>query len=102
MKYKLNVAQAVHLADQAEKLFKRAANALVRGNNSGNGDTLNRCNDLCDRLRVDAEALLKPLGIEVDYPGLYPSFKVKGYTEYSVITAISAALDNTRKAREAK
>lgn len=102
MKIKMNVAQAVFLADTCDKLFERAEKAWVRGNNSASTDwgrrNLERCNTLCDRLRNDAEALLKPLGIAVDYPGLYPSFTVKGFAEHSTINAISAALDNSRKA----
>jgi len=89
----LTVAQAVHLSERVEKLFNRAANAWVRGNNSGDTKTMNRCNHLCGQLRRDAEALLKPLKIEVDYPGLYPSFKVNGFCEYTVLNAISAALE---------
>lgn len=96
-KVKMTVAQAVHLAATCDKLFSRAASAWVRGNNSGNCRTMERGNSLCDRLRRDAEALLKPLGIGVDYPGLYPSFMVKGYAEHSTLNAISAALDNGRK-----
>jgi hypothetical protein len=95
----MTVAQAVHLAATCDKLFNRAASAWVRGNNSGNNATLSRCNLLCDRLRRDAEALLKPLGIAVDYPGLYPSFMVKGYAEHSTLNAISAALDQSRKTK---
>lgn len=91
----LTLAQAAFLAEKAERLFNRAATAWVRGNNSGDMATNTRCVIQCAKLRSEAEALLSPLGIEVDYPGLYPSFTVKGYAEYSVMNAISAAESET-------
>ncbi len=84
---------ANHTIRQADRLFERAAQAWIRGNNSGNNDTMKRCNALCERYRNRAEALLTPLGIEVDYPGLYPSFKVAGFEHHSTESAVSAALE---------
>lgn len=89
----MTIVQAKFLADRAQKLFDRAANAWCRGNNSGNNEYLHKCEKRCETLRSKAEALLKPLAIEVDYPGLYPSFKVKGFWHYSTISAVSAALE---------
>ena len=63
------------------------------GNNSGINATFVRCENKCSELRRKAEALLEPLGIQVDYPGLYPSFKVNGFEHYSAISAVSAALE---------
>lgn len=97
MKKKMTVVQAVFLAKQCDQLFNRAANAWTRGSNSGDNLTVSRENARCQKLRDKAEALLAPLRIEVDYPGLYPSFKVKGYTEHSTLNAVSAALDNGQK-----
>lgn len=96
---KLTVVQAVALAKEADRLFNRAANSWVRGSNSGNDHANKLAQANCDKLRAKAEALLKPLAIVVDYPGLYPSFTVKGYCEHSTLCAISAALDNRQKAR---
>lgn len=90
---KLNTVQPMILSEKVEKLFDRAAKAWVNGNNSGNSVALRRGEARCDKLRAEAEALLAPLGIKCDYPGLYPSFTVKGFAEYSVINAVSAALD---------
>lgn len=97
----MTVAEAVFLVNQCDRLFERAAKAWVRGNNSGNSKTMERCNTLCERLRRDAESVLTPLGIQVDYPGLYPSFVVHGFCEHSTLNAVSAALDGSRKARAA-
>src|SRR3546814_2687039 len=47
--------------------------------------------------RSRAEALLTPLGIEVDYPGLYPSFTVNGYSYHSTESAVSAALERSEE-----
>lgn len=91
----LTVVQAKHLADEAERLFDKAAAAWVRGNNSGNTATMDRCNTQCDKLRRDAEKLLTPLGIVVDYPGLYPSFTVDGYGHHSTLSAVSAAMERS-------
>lgn len=90
---RLTTVQAVCLAEKADKLFTRAANAWVRGNNSSNSTTLAQCEKICEGLRDNAEALLKPLGIVVDYPGLYPSFTVCGFAEHSTLAAVSAALE---------
>ena len=93
MKSKLTVAQAVFLADKCESLFNRAARAWVNGNNSGNMTAMKRGDRRCAKLRKEAEQLLAPFGIIVDYPGLYPSFTVNGFEEHSTIHAISAALE---------
>lgn len=83
---------ANRLIRDADTLFERAARAWVRDTNSGNNDMMRRCNKQCDDYRRKAEALLAPLGIEVDYPGLYPSFKVNGFEEHSTEQAVSSAL----------
>ena len=93
---RMTTVQAVALADRADRLFRRAALAWERGNNSGNGAALKLGEDQCEKLRNQAEALLKPLGIVVDYPGLYPSFTVRGFAEHSTIAAVSAALERKR------
>ena len=80
------------MADKCDKLFERAARAWVRGDGSGNSDTYRRALKQVDKLRNEAETMLTPLGIVVDYPGLYPSFTVNGYAEHSTLNAISAAL----------
>lgn len=37
-------------------------------------------------------ALLKPFGISCEWPGLFPSFTVKGYSYHTVRAALSAAV----------
>ncbi len=79
----------------ADRLFNQAALAWERGNNSGNCAALKVGEAKCEKLREEAEALLKPLGIIVDYPGLYPSFTVRGFSEHSTLAAVSAALERS-------
>ncbi len=93
MKTKLTVIQAVFMAEKCDKLFEQAARAWVRGNDSGNDQTYKTALAKVQRLRDEAEALLAPLGIGIDYPGLYPSFKVNGFSEHTTLAAISAALE---------
>jgi hypothetical protein len=93
MKNKMTVMEAGQLADKCEKLFQRAALAWVRGNNSGNSAALTRGEALCDKYRAQAEALLQPVGIACNYPGLYPVFTTRGgVPEYGCLAAISRAL----------
>ena len=56
--------------------FKLAAIAWENGSNSGNPATLERENRSCMRWREQAEKQLEPFGITVDYPGLYPTFRL--------------------------
>jgi len=89
---KATFLETKRLVRDADALFERAARAWVRGNNSGDSDVMRRCNKQCDDYRNKAEALLAPLGIAVDYPGLYPSFTVGGFGYHSTESAVSAAL----------
>ena len=93
MKTKLTLLEINAIAKKANRLFNRAANAWVRGNNSGNPEMLKRCEMRCDTIRREAEELLAPFKILCDYPGLYPSLTVKGAGHHSVESAISAALE---------
>jgi len=89
----MNLLQANALIREANRLFNRAANSWVRGNNSGNSATNRKCVSQCERFRNRAEALLIPLGVAVDYPGLYPSFTVRGFSYHSTESAVAAALE---------
>lgn len=93
MKTIMTLQQANALIQRADGLFRRAALAWERGNNSGNSEALTRGEAQCDAIRTRAEELLEPLGISCDYPGLYPSLTVKGRTYYTVESAVSAALE---------
>lgn len=93
MKTKMTLVQANATIERADRLFLRAARAWERGNNSGNDRGMERGVAQCGKLRDQAEALLAPLGIVVDYPGLYPSFTVGGYSCHTTESAVSAALE---------
>ena len=97
MKTKMTLQEANRLVERADSLFNRAARAWERGNNSGNSAAMARGEAQCDRLRNQAEALLTPLGIVVDYPGLYPSFLVRGGSYHTTEGAVSAALEGGDK-----
>jgi hypothetical protein len=99
-KNKMTVMEAHQVADKCERLFRRAALAWVRGNNSYNSLELARGEALCAKHRRAAEALLKPLGIVCNYPGLYPVFTTQsGVPEYGCLAAISRAVaEHGRKA----
>jgi hypothetical protein len=77
---------------EADSLFQRAAKAWERGNNSGDSAYLSRMEKQCDACRARAEEKLAPFAIEIDYPGLYPSFKVDGYAYNTTESAVSAAV----------
>lgn len=89
----MTLVQANATIDRADSLFQRAARAWERGNNSGNSDAYTRGIAQCGRLRDSADALLNPLGIKVDYLGLYPSFNVGPYCYHTTESAVSAALE---------
>lgn len=92
----MTLQQANALIERAESLFRRAALAWERGNNSGNSEALERGNKRCDAMRNEAEELLRPFGIAVDYPGLYPSFMVRGFSYHTTESAVSAALEGEK------
>jgi hypothetical protein len=93
----MTLIEANKLVRDCDRLFRLAALAWERGNNSGNSELHAKGCARCDKLRSEAEVLLAPLGIEVDYPGLAPSFKVRGYCHYTTESAVSAALEPKKK-----
>lgn len=92
LKMKMTLQQANHLIETADKMFRRAALAWERGSNSGNTEGMKRGEKQCEACRARAELMLEPLGIAVDYPGLYPSFTVAGGSYHTTESAVSAAL----------
>lgn len=96
MKTTMTLQQANALVERADGLFRRAALAWERGNNSGSDHGMERGNKRCDAMRNEAEELLRPLGIAVDYPGLYPSFTVGGFSHHTTESAVSAALEGSK------
>ena len=97
--YSLDPLNRVHVASlirRAEAYFSLSAKAWESGNNSGNAATL-RASEVEEReTAANGEALLAPLGIKCDWPGLYPSFEVGGFHEYTTEAAVLAALGHPR------
>ncbi len=90
---KVHVSKLIEMVDAK---FRLSAKAWIDGNNSGNPETLTVCAKREARLAKEGEDMLAPLGIKTDWPGLYPSFKVKGFEEYSTEAAVLAALGHPR------
>lgn len=76
--------------------FRASAAAWERGNNSGDPEVFRAQTARERRLAREGEAMLAPLGIKCDWPGLYPSFQVNGFHEYSTSAAVLAALRHPR------
>lgn len=90
---KPDVAKLVRMADAK---FRLSAKAWEVGNNSGDPRVLEQQSAREQRLAGEGEAMLAPLGIKCDWPGLYPSFTVRGYTELSTLGAVLSALGKPR------
>jgi hypothetical protein len=91
-----NKEQVRKLVEMADAKFRLSAKAWEHGNNSGDSAILAASNKRERRLAREGEALLAPLGIKCDWPGLYPSFTVKGFSEHSTENAILSALGHPR------
>lgn len=91
-----NRAQVRKLIEMADAKFKLSAQAWIQGNNSGDSGILERMTMRERRLAREGETLLAPLGITCDWPGLYPSFAVKGFSEHTTEAAVLAALGHPR------
>lgn len=78
-----NKAQVRKLIEMADAKFELSAKAWEIGNNSGNPETLATMEKRHVRLASEGEAMLAPLGIKCDWPGLYPSFEINGHHEYA-------------------
>jgi hypothetical protein len=63
------------IVDRVERLMEKAAKAWEIGQNSGNSAIAKRENQKCDALRQKAAKLL-PTSVKVDFPGLYPRYRV--------------------------
>ncbi len=80
----------------ADAKFRLSAKAWIEGNNSGDLLVLAAATKRERRLAREGAELLSPLGIKCDWPGLYPSFTVKGYCEHDTESAVLAALGHPR------
>lgn len=96
------------ITKQAESFFRRAAAAWTRGVGGvgpdgrpvpANEKSANMAlhEKECERLHAQAEAILRPLGIVVDYPGMYPMFEVQGREYVDLSSAIQATMANAFK-----
>lgn len=88
--------QVRKLIEMADAKFRLSAKAWIDGNNSGDSETLAAATKRERRLAREGAALVEPLGIKCDWPGLYPSFTVKGYGEHTTQAAVLAALGHPR------
>lgn len=91
-----NKAQVAKLIAMADGKFRLSAKAWIDGNNSGNAELLAEGNKRERRLAREGAALLAPLGIKCDWPGLYPSFEINGAHEHTTEAAVLAALGHPR------
>ncbi len=92
-----NVAQVRNLVKRADAYFRLSAKAWEARNTAGLAPARYRYLEKRETaLAANGEALLAPLGIKCDWPGLYPSFKVRGYDEHATSSAVLAALQLPR------
>lgn len=91
-----NKEQVRKLIEMADAKFRLSAKAWEDGNNSGDPQVLDVMEKRERRLALEGAALLAPLGIKCDWPGLYPSFEVNGFTEYTTQNAVLTALGHPR------
>jgi hypothetical protein len=91
----ITLLEVLRIINDADSLFRRAAKAWERGNNSGDSAYMTRMEKQTDSCRARAEDKLAPFGITCDYPGLYPSFEVRGHSYNTTESAVSAAVSIT-------
>lgn len=83
------------VADALDAHFEIAAKALEDGNNSVDPALLHKGMENCRRYRASAEQVLALFAVEVEYPGLYPRFKVDGYDYFGTFAALKGAIKET-------
>jgi hypothetical protein len=86
----INKSAPAVVARKLDAIFKASAKSWENGNNSGDEALLVKGEDECERQRLKAEDVLSIFGIETDYPGLYPSFKLNGYNYHSTESVLRA------------
>lgn len=95
-----DLAALAVLVRSAERHFRASAKAWEDRNNDAKLPPAYAAH-LEKREQIEAEkgaALLAPLGISCDWPGLYPSFTVHGYSEHSTESAVLSAVGLPRNA----
>lgn len=92
-----NRAHVAALIARADAMFEMSRRAWLKANDCGSDSkvyTLHTEREI--RTANDGAALLAPLGISVEWPGLYPSFKVNGFEEHTTRAAVLAAVGQPR------
>lgn len=92
----LNRAEVSALIQRADAYFKLSAQAWEDANERSNQYRVRLLETRHQKMGDNGAALLKPFGIKCDWPGLYPSFAVNGYHEYTTQAAVLAALGHPR------
>lgn len=89
----LNRAHLRSLIERADAYFKLSAKDWEASNERGhNAEYYEKCSKDEQTHGQNGAALLAPFGIKCDWPGLYPSFEVCGFHEYTTQQAVLAAL----------
>lgn len=90
---KLNTAQHARIIMQVEAKARIAKSAWEASSDSRYGvGYATKQGDRAGRHADDIQELLKPYGILVDWPGLYPRFQVNGREYMEVADAVEAAV----------
>ena len=88
-----NREQVQTLVNRADAYFRLSAKTWEARNTAGLAPARYRYLEQRETaLAANGEKLLAPLGIKCDWPGLYPSFAVRGFTEYATSAAVLSAL----------
>ena len=91
-----NRAHVAALIVRADAMFELSRKAYIRANDSRSKENPDVNTAIENRTANDGAALLAPLGVSVDWPGLYPSFTVNGYEEHTTRAAVLAAVGQPR------
>lgn len=91
-----NRAQVAKLVRMANSKFRLSAKRWEQGQNSGSSEYMAAMDRASERYGSEGQAMLAPLGIKCTWAGLYPVYEVGGFTEYSALAAVLAALGHPR------
>lgn len=83
------MGELIKAIKRANRHFSRSANLWEEGNNSGLPAILNACESQAAKQQAKGREILKPFGITVTFPGLYPAWNYKGHTYYTAQSLIS-------------